>query len=325
MGGLPDEVLAAAILLAAPLAAGCVAYTPTQQAACGSPSAWSDRLVADEPGLYQALGGAMAQAGANGTGDSPAVAGWSGVPAAVEVVSAGERVHVAVEAEAPANASIPLDEPVVEGYGRLWLDQIRWFPEGDPSPHIAYEAPEGPDGNRTLMFRLLPEVGDPEVRHRMAQVFVSHLFPEAGADVLPRDLSNPAPHLVEAEAQAASFVSSALDLANATATSTSPAPEAFPRIGGVLVLEAPATGNVSGRVEVRLVHEAQTVLAPEADPPLALEATPGGRVALTAYAEEPLGREPLLATASELLGGVDGVQVEDLEDGRHRAAPACPS
>lgn len=322
MAGLPRAVAAAALLVAAPAAAGCLAYTPAPAGACGDAAAWSDRLVGSQPGLHDALGRAAAQANASGNrSDLPSrQAAWSSAPVTVEVTSAGGLRHVAVRPVQGLNATDPPGE-ALDGFGPLLVDQVTWFPEGSSSPQLVYDAADRPGANRTLMFRFLPEVGDPDVRERMGEAFVAALFPDADPDEVVGDGAWTGPRPVDAEADVPGLLASVQGQASVR---TEPAaPEAAPRVGGVAVVEAPGPGNLSGTLQVDLAYGLRAVAASTAEPPWSVEAAAGGRVAVAAYADEPVGRDALTALAADGLQEHLGPHALDLEDARYASA-TCP-
>jgi hypothetical protein len=319
MAAPPREALAALLVVAAPMAAGCVTYTPSASDTCGAAPSWSDRLVGEQPELHDAL--AAAAPPPNGS-DDPAGSGWSKAPTAIRLSSADGVLHAGFSVTAPDNATVEADGDRLDGYGPLWLDQIKWFPEGAPSPHVAYEEPDEPGRNRTVMFHLLPEVGDPDVRQQMTEAFLARVLPGADAQVVAGDGPSSEPRPVAARADAEGLLEDLLADANTTVRTASAVPGAAPELGGVLVVEGPGGGNLSGRLEVRLAYELRGVAAADDEPPWAVEAASGGRVSATAYGEAPLGRDAVASLAGAQMQ--DRVDVElDLDEAKYRPSPGC--
>lgn len=311
----PKQGALALVLLAASLA-GCVGFDPAGD--CTAQHVYTDRLVFEQEGVYDAMAQAlsMAQQGSEASSATHEEGTWTGTRGQIEIVRSDGRVFAHYQAAPDGPAANRVHDSALDGYGTLWLDHVAWEPA--EAAHVTYEAPEGSSGDHTLSMTFR----DANLSKQEGADAVHQLH----AALFPHDGWDPADDPTFAEAWVDRYAVHPPDpvdanglVADLVREDTLVAREApfqdpvVPHTMGALHLAGDDVAGYEGAIQLVLSHDVR-VLATGVEQPLTLEATPDDRALVANLGSAPLGAEDLQSLADERFDDVDGLPALALEE-----------
>lgn len=323
----PRALLAASVLMLVPVV-GCIGFddpgTP-----CTAQHAYADRLVFDQPGIYAALAEAREQANrsSEATWTHQAQGAWAGARGTIETLNVDGRVHGTYDATPRDTVPFRVHDSALSDHGPLWLDRVRWMPNGSLDRQISYHAPEEPGGEQsfTMTFRGTNVTEADAAEH--VRTLHAALFPDVDYEPLEdgdfanawlRDYElNP-----EAPVDADGLLAELIDAGGLDHRQAPFEGVAFPHTLGTLHLEGEDVGPFQGDIRLRLGHDVRAIAAGN-DPTLVLEATPADRATVANLGSAAIGADGLEEAAQERFGNVTGLPDLALEQADHEEGGAA--